>query len=549
MPKIASILRSHPLLWATVVAVIPALVMLGLQYVWLTRLARTSAIAQKAALHNYLESLGTEVELFYRSTGERLLNIPAALFVGDNIGRIGSHWKNKPHDGVRRLFVVDYTKTPTGNFFIYDPETYTLTPTPASDESLAIVLAALPWQSQLQIGGTARLEPLQVNEHDPLHRIILSPIVDDERQLVGLAGMILNIEYFRETLLTTIIESTFPAFLSETTRDDLVLSVHDASGEKVVGSSPTVGAEAMTTLRFHFAFTDWTLRLSSPEGGNPEQWAHGTFAFNMTLGFLLAIALLGGVGMALWSARRAVRLSEMKSDFVSNVSHELRTPLASIRIFAELLTRGKANPDKVREYGGRIESESVRLSRLIDNILDFSRIESQEKEYRFEPTDVADLVGGVVETLRLRLEQDGYSMHLDLSDELPTLALDADAIRQAVHNLIDNAAKYSTAPAEIEVRVRAEEQCITISVTDRGIGIAKQDQGKIFDRFHRVGTGLVHDVKGSGLGLAIVAHICSAHGGTVEVESKPRRGSTFTIRLPHESGKLCPGADRPLATP
>jgi len=229
-----------------------------------------------------------------------------------------------------------------------------------------------------------------------------------------------------------------------------------------------------------------------------------------------------------------MRLSAMKSDSVSNVSHELRTPVASIRVFAELLRHGRAaSPEKAREYGEYIEAESRRLSRLIDNILDFSRIESGRKEYRFAKSRVEDVVVPLVETFRVRLRSQGFVLAYEgPGEDLGETEIDADAIGQAVYNLLDNAVKYSGDSRAIRIGVRRHGGEVAISVGDGGIGIPREEQGRIFERFHRVGTSLIHDVKGAGLGLAIVHHVMQAHHGRVTVASEPGKGSTFTLWIP-----------------
>jgi signal transduction histidine kinase len=240
--------------------------------------------------------------------------------------------------------------------------------------------------------------------------------------------------------------------------------------------------------------------------------------------------------LALRAADRSLKLSQMKSDFVSNVSHELRTPLASIRVFAEFLKLGRAqSTERVQEYGDYIEAESRRLSRLIDNILDFSRIESGRKTYHFAVTDLEEVVTSTVRTFQVRLKHSGFEVVLDKPEtRLPPIEIDPEAIAQALNNLLDNAVKYSGQSRLIRVRLFRDGRYVVLSVMDKGIGIAPDEQNKIFERFHRVSTGLVHDVKGSGLGLSIVQHIIEAHGGRVHVESVPGQGSTFSIYLPAE---------------
>ena len=241
------------------------------------------------------------------------------------------------------------------------------------------------------------------------------------------------------------------------------------------------------------------------------------------------------------SATRAVRLSQMKTDFVSNVSHELRTPLASVRVFGEFLRLGRViDPEKIREYGHYIETESRRLTQLINNILDFSKIESGQKTYPFETLDVAEVVAETVKLFEVRLEHSGLRLVLDTpSQPLSPARIDPDALVQALVNLLDNAVKYSAGAKNIRVRLEQQDGFLSIAVTDYGLGIPREQHQKIFEKFYRVTTGLVHAVKGSGLGLSIVKHIVEAHHGQVRVESQDGRGSTFTILLPVQ----------PVATP
>ena len=254
---------------------------------------------------------------------------------------------------------------------------------------------------------------------------------------------------------------------------------------------------------------------------------------NLSIGAVMTLFLIGGIALTLRTAARAMKLSQMKSDFVSNVSHELRTPLASIRVFGEFLKLGRVkDAAKMREYGEYIETESRRLTQLINNILDFSRIESGQKRYHFYATDLRELVADTLKVFEVRLKQDDFTIHFEAAASLPRAACDADAMTQALVNLLDNAVKYSGAARDITIRLDGEGAWVTIAVSDQSVGIPEEDQEKVFERFHRVSTGLVHDVKGSGLGLAIVKHIAEAHGGKVTIESRPGRGSTFTIYLP-----------------
>lgn len=533
MRRLRDFLKRHTL-WAGFLAVlVPLLILLGMQYVWLSRLERVSAIAHKAALNNYLDVVGTEVEYFYKSLAERALSLSPSFITEGHLKKVAWQWKKKAPNGARRLFLVDFTRESYGNFYVYDPEKDKLKAAPGTDESWAIIVACVPWQMLSTRGAKEESPTLRVDERDPKYRFILNPITDEKARLVGVAGLILDEKYFRYKLLPSILKKTLPAYFPEVPKGDLAVTVRNDEGEVVLASSDHKVDGDVATVRFPFVFTGWTVSLHSL-GSTPEQWARASFMFNMTLSILIAVVLLGGVTLALRAADRAIRLSEMKSDFVSNVSHELRTPLASVRVFGEFLKLGRASsPEKAKEYGEYIETESRRLSRLIDNILDFSRIESGQKTYEFVEADLDGVLDSTLATFEVRTRRSGFTVELiGPESPLPPVRIDPDAVGQALHNLLDNAVKYSGEAKEITVRLFRERDSVVISVQDRGVGIAGDEQKKVFERFHRVGTGAIHDVKGSGLGLSIVHHIVRAHGGTVTVESELGKGSTFSIRLP-----------------
>jgi signal transduction histidine kinase len=251
--------------------------------------------------------------------------------------------------------------------------------------------------------------------------------------------------------------------------------------------------------------------------------------------------LLLGAGMILMyrNVARELALAKLKSDFVSNVSHELRTPLALIRLYAETLELGRiSNPGKHQEYYEIIRKESERLTSLINNILDFSRIEAGKKEYSFRETDVADLVRSTLESYRFEIEQNGFYFEQKIASNLPPLQLDREAIARSLLNLVNNAVKYSATDKYLGVHLYHRDGSVSLEVVDHGIGIPAKEQPKIFEKFYRVGDPLVHNTKGSGLGLSLVRHIVRAHGGEVTVESAPGRGSKFIITLPIQASEL-----------
>ncbi|NNE44270.1 MAG: HAMP domain-containing histidine kinase [Gemmatimonadetes bacterium] len=590
--------RRRTLLIGFAAALIPLAALLGLQYVWLSNLARTTAIAHQASLHHFLESVGGELRYFYRSTAERALNMPASIIYGDHLkSEAAIYWGARPVEGVARLFLVDYSREQYGNYYVFDEELQQLRVPPASEESLAMIAACNPWQALSYWGGRAEAVDPIVDERDPLYRIVLKPITDDAARVVGVTGMILDEKFFRKKLLPHTVEKMLDSFFPDPTNDEVVVTVRDGAGEVVFSTSAgkkprRTGAahatEARATearaaearaaeaqivasaadlqhpladhtagsgeesgfdptrpemeediLAFPFVFADWSIGLRSL-GRTPEEIARDTFLANMSIAALLTLCLGGALLWTYRSTARAVRLSQMKADFVSNVSHELRTPLSSIRVFGEFLKSGRAaEEDTVKRYGRHIEAESRRLSRLIDNVLEFSRIESGSREYNLVEGSLEDVVETAVESFQVRFQDRGFAIRLHGAEpRLKNFPIDPDALGQVLYNLLDNAVKYSGDGREIDVTVSREGDDAVVRVQDRGIGIPKHEQPRIFERFHRVASSLVHDVKGSGLGLSIVESVVQAHGGRVELDSEPGKGTTVSVRLPMEHGPV-----------
>jgi len=247
----------------------------------------------------------------------------------------------------------------------------------------------------------------------------------------------------------------------------------------------------------------------------------------------LSLLLAAGMILTYRGVQKEVELAKIKSDFVSNVSHELRTPLALIRLYAETLELGRVpNPSKQHEYYCTIRKESERLTALINNILDFSRIEAGRKEYDFRETNLTELVQTTLDSYRYQIEQQGFKFEEQIDNDIPAVVVDREAIARSLLNLVNNAIKYSTADRYLGINLLRTNGSVKLEVVDHGIGIPREEQSKIFEKFYRVCDPLVHNTKGSGLGLCLVRHIAHAHGGDVAVESTPGKGSKFTLVLP-----------------
>lgn len=259
---------------------------------------------------------------------------------------------------------------------------------------------------------------------------------------------------------------------------------------------------------------------------------HRQNLYMATLIFVVALLIFGSYITAR-TVRRELEVARMRADFVSTVSHEFRSPLTGIRQLGEMLLRGRvASEEKQRRYYRMIVQESDRLGRLVENLLDFSRMEEGRKEYRFAPLDTSVWLRGLVAGFRSEIAGNGVSVAANIPEQLPTISADGEALGCAVHNLLDNAVKYSPGSKTVWLDATAGNGAVTISVRDRGVGIPERDRHHIFDKFYRVDGEISQKVKGAGLGLSLVKHIVTAHGGAAECESREGEGSTFSIRLP-----------------
>jgi signal transduction histidine kinase len=269
---------------------------------------------------------------------------------------------------------------------------------------------------------------------------------------------------------------------------------------------------------------------------DPAQFAASARTLSTVLALAIAtllIAIVAGGWLIVTDLRRQLTLAQQKTDFVSNVSHELKTPLTSIRMFSELLADGRAiEEEKRRHYLHIIASESERLTRLINNVLDFARSERGELKLTFSDVDLGAFVAGFIGEQRPRLEADGWKLQLELPDPASTVRADRDALAQVMLNLISNAEKYASSGREISVVVSSANGSATIRVRDRGPGVSRGAEAKIFDQFYRAHDSLSSGIQGSGLGLTLSRRIARAHGGELLYEPRPDGGSCFVFTLP-----------------
>ena len=356
---------------------------------------------------------------------------------------------------------------------------------------------------------------------------------DSEGGKRAIAGIVMDADYLHDQFFPEMLDKVLSHQEEKGEKNHVAMMLHAKHESGVIAASAGWdGGYPEVERNLEGAFPGLTLAIKLPGTTLAALESHFV-RVDYTILTVITLLLTAGIVMTHRNISREMALARLKSDFVSNVSHELRTPLSLIRLYAETLELGRLkSADKYHEYYSIIRKESERLTALINNILDFSRIEAGRKEYDFRETDMRELVHNTLESYRFQIEQNGFDFEEKIADDVPTLRVDREAMARSLLNLVNNALKYSQDRKFIGVNLFRENGSVKLEVVDHGIGIPEQEQAKIFEKFYRVGDPLVHNTKGSGLGLSLVRHIVVAHGGEVKVDSAPGRGSKFTISLP-----------------
>jgi signal transduction histidine kinase len=350
----------------------------------------------------------------------------------------------------------------------------------------------------------------------------------------AIGGIAFDAEFLRDRFFPNFLNTMLVRGSSEQTDKNHAVLILEPRGESspLAASADWDGGTPEVERNLEAVFPGLTLGIKLRGTTIEAMGRHFMISSFLVLG-ALSLLLSGGIWLTLRNVSRQMELARLKSDFVSNVSHELRTPLSLIRLYAETLELDRVHAEeKRREYFRIIRKESERLSAMINNILDFSRIEAGGKEYDFRETDIANLVRNTLESYRYQIEQHGFTFEEEIADDLPRLRVDREAIARSLLNLVNNSLKYSSEDKFLRVSLYRGNGSVKLEVLDHGIGIPRGEHRRIFEKFYRAEDPLVHNTKGSGLGLSLVRHIVEAHQGEIRVESAPGQGSRFVITLP-----------------
>jgi len=326
----------------------------------------------------------------------------------------------------------------------------------------------------------------------------------------------------------------FPEVLENLTKDTgLSLKIIDDRGRNILTGKDALASKDSLSLSYRQFPFPWKLLVFQPAFSDLEQTARReNFLYGVLLAFIVALMLMGAF-LIMRDISRESETTRLKTEFVNNISHELKTPLTLIRLYGETLQRKEdLKKDEKKEAYEIITKESERLSHLINNVLDFSRIEMGRKEFDFKRGNLAQIVRDTLESYRYHLEKKGFSLKKEIASNLPEMNFDGEAVASVLVNLLSNAMKFSPKMKKVTVRLFKDNGNAILQVADKGIGISPKDISRIFNRFYRAKNEIVSEAGGSGLGLTLVKHIAEAHGGRVKVESEPGKGSIFSVIFP-----------------
>jgi signal transduction histidine kinase len=339
-------------------------------------------------------------------------------------------------------------------------------------------------------------------------------------------GLLIHQEFLKTEVITRALRN----FISSNKTGWIV---KNKSGESLLSSEPIPSGTIQVQSSFAGNFPDWRIELYQQDPRLFEAFLTSRRGIYFFIFLLIGGILIFGLVLTVRTVSHELELSRMKSDFVSTISHEFKSPLTSIRQLAEMLQSGRVPSEERRQkYYDVLVEQSERLTLLTENVLNFAKMEEGKKVFKFEPVDIGGLLEDIVSTLQERVRHDGFELQLIRKDVLPSVLVDSSSLTQAINNLLDNAIKYSGESKRIVVEAEAEDEHLIISVRDFGLGIKREEQERVFERFFRGGDELTRTVKGSGLGLTLVKQIVEAHKGSVNLESELGQGSTFSIKLP-----------------
>ncbi len=366
------------------------------------------------------------------------------------------------------------------------------------------------------------------------HRSMTLALINlEERVLIGHITFLINQDY----LLNNILKPNLVSKFGETEHSGMVVWLRDWMQDEVLLSSNDKYAFSREKVDMRQRFPDlldnWVLQASFLESPAVAATNASLFRNLIVLGFAVFV-LFGAIMFIFINAQREREFAERQAGFLANVTHELKTPLAVMQAAGENISDGRVtDSDRLKDYGGHIYDEAIRLKKMIDKLLDVAKADSGQTKVKQAPQQLEKLIGRYIDKNRSFIENKGFTLHFSHEDHLPIVMMDSEHLETILNNLIENSIKYSNDTKEIRIDLFSNDKTeVSFSVEDKGQGIPKRAQKKIFDKFYRVEDSMIAKTKGHGLGLSIVKNMVELNGGTISVKSEPNKGSVFILTFP-----------------
>ena len=476
-------------------------------------------------LDGILFSVNQYSDDYMSSTAQKIQTLIIADSSSNKSSKVNSFFSGVQYDFVQAVFLTDSSLSTVSPFY-----------NKTNSDSLKPLLTEVLANEKIRFGRLLsyktvdyqKIESIPLNKAGDLH--LFAFVIASSASTHQFALIIIDSRTFTRKILAP--------KLRQVAGEDFIVAIYENSSpemKSIIYSNDRVNPEELKISKKLWLFPELFVGMKL-RGETLESIISQRTLIDLGLVSLLLLSILVGGFIIYRSYKQQLELIQQKTEFVSNVSHELRTPLALIAMYAETLELGRVRTEeKKQQYYTTISKESQRLSRIVNKILNFSRLEAGKRIYHFEQQNLNSIVSDVLNTYSLQFEQHGFTVTQELDEGIPSITADKEAVEEMIINLVDNGMKYSSEDKTITLRTYLEEKCVVLAVCDRGIGIEHKDQSFIFDKFFRVSSGDIHNIKGAGLGLALVYQMMKKHLGEIKLESKPGKGSTFFLRFPIQS--------------
>jgi two-component system phosphate regulon sensor histidine kinase PhoR len=504
----------------TILVLLPIIVVITFEIANLNENEKRIGEIYKNQLQTILFSLNQYSEDFISSWRSQIsLAVTEGGIASDNSSALFSKLLNE-NKALEGIFFIEVNKDEPTKIFtknLSDDKTFEINKFSEIIDSNNIRIDKL---QKMSLAGYYKIDPF--GESIERGKSLLVSIISNKY----ICGFIVNSEAF--------IRQNLSQQIQQITQENFVIACSRGTTKNIIYSTGQFNFDKENLSLALWLFPEYNIGIQL-KGETINVLAKNRLFNNIFILIVLTLVLLLGLLFVFRIIKKEVELAQIKSDFVSNVSHELRTPLALISMYSETLEMGRVNSDEKRnEYYKIISTETNRLSRIVNSILNFSKIEAGKRKYSFEKIDINKIVADALSSYEHQLKNDGFTCSFNANEDLSLINADKEALTEAIINLIDNAIKYSNEKKQIDIITGKDKNFIFVEVKDSGIGISSEDQEKIFDKFFRVTSGQVHNTKGTGLGLSLVKHIVAAHDGNIELKSKLGEGSSFRLNFPKQ---------------